>query len=136
MRFTLEKEDKLKSRKLIEQLFSEGDRVKSFPFHMVFLPINHKNNTTLQVGFSVPKRNIKLAVDRNRIKRIMREAYRKNKNLFSEGLTEKFIFMIVYTARKEMKYVEMELGMQKIAVKFQAKVIEERNKNNFDLNSK
>ena len=122
MRFTLEKADKLKSRKLIEQLFSEGDRVKSYPFHMVFLPVDSERITSLQVGFSVPKRNIKLAVNRNRIKRLMREVYRKNKNLFSEGMNEKYIFMLVFTARKEMEYPELELAMQKIAGKFQSKI--------------
>ena len=122
MRFTLEKADKLKSRKLIEQLFSEGDRVKSYPFHMVFLPVDSERITSLQVGFSVPKRNIKLAVNRNRIKRLMREVYRKNKNLFSEGMNEKYIFMLVFTARKEMEYAELELAMQKIAGKFQSKI--------------
>lgn len=121
MRFTLEKADKLKRRKLIEQLFSEGDRVKSYPFHMVFLPVDDERITSLQVGFSVPKRNIKLAVNRNRIKRLMREVYRKNKNLFSEGMNEKYIFMLVFTARKEMEYAELELAMQKIAGKFQSK---------------
>jgi len=122
MRFTLEKADKLKSRKLIEQLFSEGDRVKSYPFHMVFLPVDDERITSLQVGFSVPKRNIKLAVNRNRIKRLMREVYRKNKNFFSEGMNEKYIFMLVFTARKEMEYAELELAMQKIAGKFQSKI--------------
>mgnify|MGYP001042536500 CR=1 FL=1 len=122
MRFTLEKADKLKSRKLIEQLFSEGDRVKSYPFHMVFLPVDSERITSLQVGFSVPKRNIKLAVNRNRIKRLMREVYRKNKNFFSEGMNEKYIFMLVFTARKEMEYAELELAMQKIAGKFQSKI--------------
>lgn len=122
MRFTLKKTDKLKSRKLIDQLFSEGDRVKSFPFHMVFLPVDNDRITTLQVGFSVPKRNIKLAVDRNRIKRLMREVYRKNKNLFSEGINEKYIFMIVYTARNEMEYADLELAILKLASKFQSKL--------------
>ena len=122
MRFTLEKADKLKSRKLIEQLFSEGDRVKSFPFHMVFLPVDTDRVTSLQVGFSVPKRNIKLAVDRNRIKRLMREVYRKNKNLFSDDLHEKYIFMLVYTARNEIKYEDLELAIKKLATKFQLKI--------------
>ena len=130
MRFTLEKADKLKRRKLIEQLFSEGDRVKSYPFHMVFLPVDYEKITTLQVGFSVPKRNIKLAVNRNRIKRLMREVYRKNKNIFSENLNEKYIFMIVYTARNEMEYADLELAMKKIAAKFRSKIESEMNQEN------
>jgi len=127
MRFTLEKEEKLKSRKLIEQLFSEGDRVKSFPFHMVFLPVDFEKNASVQVGFSVPKRNIKLAVNRNRIKRLMREVYRKNKYLFSENLNQKYIFMVVYVARNELKYAELELAIKELAAKFQSKIKKDEN---------
>jgi ribonuclease P protein component len=122
MRFTLEKSEKLKSKKLIEQLFSEGDRVKSYPFHMVFIPVNNDKFSTIQVGFSVPKRNIKLAVDRNRIKRLMREVYRKNKHLFTESLVRKYIFMLVYTAKDEIKYADLELAIQNVAAKFQSKI--------------
>ena len=122
MRFKLEKSEKLKSRKLIEQLFLEGDNVKSFPFRMIFIPVDGEENPRLQVGFAVPKRNIKLAVNRNRVKRVMREAYRKNKSLFSENLNKKYIFMLVYTARKEINYAELELAIKKLASKFQIKI--------------
>ncbi len=130
MRFTLEKADKLKRRKLIKQLFSEGDRVKSYPFHIVYLPVDDEEIINLQVGFSVPKRNIKLAVNRNRIKRLMREVYRKNKIIFSENLNEKYIFMIVYTARNEMEYADLESAMKKVAVKFRSKIENEINQEN------
>ena len=63
MRYTLEKEEKLKSKKLIEQLFAEGERIKLFPFQLVFLKVVHKAEYPIKVGFSVPKRNIKLAVN-------------------------------------------------------------------------
>ena len=71
------KEEKLKSRKLIEQIFAEGESRKKFPVKVVFIP--QETLKTHQAAFSVPKRNFKLAATRNRIKRQMREAYRLQK---------------------------------------------------------
>lgn len=122
---TLGKEDKLKSKKLIQQLFAEGISVKSFPLRLVYLPINHFGELPIKVGFSVPKRNVKLAVHRIRIKRMMREVYRKNKVFFSENLEQKYIFMLVYMAKEELKYSDLELTLKKVGAKFQAKIKED-----------
>ena len=81
MRFTFRKHEKLKSRKLIGKLFEEGKSVKKFPLRLVYLQTEHTSDSKIQAGFSVPKRNFKRAVDRNRIKRLMREAYRLNQSL-------------------------------------------------------
>ena len=81
MKFTLGKKERLKSKKLIEKLYAEGKSIKVFPFRMVFLQVQHTSDFPFQVGFSVPKRNFKLAVSRNRIKRLMRETYRLQKNI-------------------------------------------------------
>ena len=64
---------------------AEGKHVKSFPLRLIYSPLNHDGEFPIKVGFSVPKRNVKLAVDRNRIKRLMREVYRKNKHLFLDN---------------------------------------------------
>ena len=125
MQQTLGKEDKLKSKKLIEQLFAEGKHVKSFPIRLVYLPINHFGELPIKVGFSVPKRNVKLAVNRIRIKRLMREVYRKNKDLFTENLEEQYIFMFVYMAKEEINYNELELTLKKVSAKFQDKIEED-----------
>ena len=125
MQYTLGKEEKLKSKKLIEQLFAEGNYVKSFPLRLIYLPINHGAKFPLKVGFSVPKRNVKLAVNRNRIKRLMREVYRKNKYSFAENLNEPYIFMFIYMAKEEINYVDLELSLKKIALKFQTKINED-----------
>lgn len=125
MQYTLGKEEKLKSKKLIEQLFAEGNYVKSFPLRLIYLPINHGAEFPLKVGFSVPKRNVKLAVNRNRIKRLMREVYRKNKYSFAENLNEPYIFMFIYMAKEEINYVDLELSLKKIALKFQTKINED-----------
>ena len=88
LRYTLGKEDKLKSRKIIEQLFKDGKSFSLFPFRTIYLISDHKNSQNpsglLQAGFSVGTKHFKNAVDRNRIKRLMREAYRLQKNSLTD----------------------------------------------------
>ena len=125
MKYTLGKEEKLKSNKLIDQLFAEGRRVKSFPIQLMYFPTNHSGDFPIKVGFSVPKRNIKLAVNRNRIKRVLREVYRKNKYLFSNNLNEQYVFMFIYMAKEELSYSDLELALQKVCTKFLTKINED-----------
>ena len=125
MKFTLGKDEKLKSRKLIEHLFAEGKRVKSFPLQLIYLQISHDSEFPVKVGFSVPKKVVKLAVDRNRIKRMMREAYRLNKYLISENIKEPYIFMFIYTAKEEPKYADLVEILKKVFVKFLSKIEED-----------
>jgi len=84
--------------------------------------VNHKSEPPIQVGFSVPKRNIKLAVNRNRIKRLLREVYRKQKHLFSIEINEKYVFMFIYMAKQEINYADLELTIQKLSTKFLTKI--------------
>ncbi len=124
MRTTLGKEEKLKHRKLIELLFKEGLRINSNGIQLVYLKIQHKGEFPIKVGFSVPKRIMKLAVDRNKLKRRMREVYRKNKHLFYKNLSEQYIFMFIYTAKDELKYLEIEELISKLQLKFIKKIQE------------
>jgi len=124
MRFTLGKEEKLKSKTVIEQLFTEGSRVKSFPLQLVYLNKEHYSKFPIKVGFTVPKRSVKLAVNRNRIKRLIREVYRKNKYLFSENINKQYLFMFVYTAKKEINYTTLEASIKKVCTNFLNKVKE------------
>lgn len=107
MRFTFPKEEKLKSRKQIGRLFVEGNSLKEFPLRIKFLKLSD-SEVSAKIAFSVPKRNFKLAVDRIRIKRLLRESYRKNKHLFQEGLKGEFIVMFMYTDRIEWEQNELE----------------------------
>ncbi|WP_299521920.1 ribonuclease P protein component [uncultured Lutibacter sp.] len=125
MRFTLGIEEKLKSKKVIQQLFAEGNRVKSFPLQLIYLKKEHYSEFPIKVGFTVPKRAVKLAVNRNRIKRMMREVYRKNKQLFSENINEKYIFMLIYMTNEETKYDDLELSVKKVCDKFLIKIKED-----------
>lgn len=86
---TFRKEERLCSRTLIEKLFHrEGSRsMAAFPVRLVYMKTETKENEPpVQVMVSVPKRCFKRAVKRNRVKRQVREAYRKNKDMLYYGL--------------------------------------------------
>lgn len=90
IRYTLGKKERLKSRKEIERLFAEGKTLSVFPFRIVYILKLDKLKTDsgdvpntppkLQAGFTASSRHFKSAVKRNRIKRLMREAWRLQKN--------------------------------------------------------
>lgn len=114
MKHTLGKEERLKSKKLIESLYQKGSSVKVFPLRMIFLQTAHTSNFPAQVGVSVAKRNFKLAVDRNRIKRLMRESYRLQKGIVYDHLENPYVFMISYIGKAEVSYQELFLKMEKL----------------------
>jgi ribonuclease P protein component len=114
MKHTLGKEERLKSKKLIESLYQKGSSVKVFPLRMIFLQTAHTSNFPAQVGISVAKRNFKLAVDRNRIKRLMRESYRLQKGIVYNHLENPYVFMISYIGKAEVPYQELFLKMEKL----------------------
>ena len=122
MKNTLGKQERLKSKKLIEKLYSEGNSVKTFPLRMMFVQTTHTSDFPCQVGGSVAKRNFKLAVDRNRLKRLMRETYRLQKEIVYNNLEESYVFMISYIGREEMQYEDLFLKMEKLLTLFVEKV--------------
>lgn len=118
MKFTLGKEERLKSKKLIGSLYTVGKTIKVFPLRMVYLQAEHTSSYPAQVGVSVPKRNFKKAVDRNRIKRLMREAYRKEKFTIYNNVNKPYVFMISYLAKDEWDYAGLEHKMKKLLTQF------------------
>jgi ribonuclease P protein component len=118
MKFTLGKEERLKSNKLIEKLYQEGTSIKVFPLRMVYIQTTHTSTYPAQMGVSVPKRNFKRAVDRNRLKRLLRESYRKEKYTIYSQIKEPYVFMISYLAKEEWKYADITLKMQKLITLF------------------
>ena len=117
------KKEKLKSKILINGLFSEGESVKKFPLRLVFMPITQGKGKNHKIGVSVPKRNFKNAVDRNQIKRHMREAFRKNKHIITTELDKPFALMFIYAGRKKSDYNQlvstMEIMLNKMIEKVQ-----------------
>ena len=106
--FTLGKQERLKSRKIIEQLFSEGKSFTVNPYKIYYLyslPVAYDSPFTIRFGIGVSKKNFEKAVDRNRVKRITREAYRLQKIPFQEKLKERNILMNVF-----FNYISKELA--------------------------
>jgi len=122
MRFKLGKQEKLKSRKLISQLFEEGQSVKKYPIKFNFLQTEHTSDFPVQVAFSVPKRVFKRAVDRNRIKRLMREAYRIQKYMLYDNVDRPFVVMITYIGQEEIKYQKLKMKMIEVVSLFLQKL--------------
>ena len=111
MNNTLGKKERLKSRKLIERLFEEGTSIKNFPYRLVYIVTEKSSN---QSSFSVPKRNFKKAVDRNRIKRLIKEAYRLEKENVFEGLNFHYAFMITYLGKKEPIFFDAQKKIREL----------------------
>ena len=105
-RYSFKKEERLKSRKAIEQLFEQGKTFSNFPFRILW-KFTTVSNPGLQTGFAVSSRHFKKAVDRNRIKRLMREAYRLQRNELNEELKrhqKQLLVFFIYTGNELPEY--------------------------------
>lgn len=109
------KTEKLKSAKTIENLFAEGKTYSKFPIKLFFLP-KEEIETNL-AAFAVPKRSFKSAVDRNRLKRQLREVYRLNKDLLEEIHGKKFVMLFLYLGKVKPQYADLDKSMVKLLKK-------------------
>ena len=115
--FTLGKNERLKSRKSIEQLFNDGHRFSHTPFKVFYI---QNDKPGLQFGVGVSSKNFKKAVDRNRIKRLTKEAYRLQKNGLQQQLKEKktgLDLFIIYTGKELPEYKNVYKSMTAILQK-------------------
>jgi len=115
------KNEKLKSRSLIEQLFREGKSHFMYPVKWVFLELEHEEpKATIQFSVSVSKRMFKKAVDRNLIKRRIREAYRLQKSELIrqyEADGRSFAVMAIYVGKVQEPYEMIERALRKLLKK-------------------
>lgn len=112
------KKYKLCSKTVMASIFEEGKQEKTYPFLLRYLYTDLKTDAKFQIVISVPKRKFKKAVDRNRIKRLIREAVRKKKYILEEALSSEnhhLALFLIYTASEEETYQRI---LNKIEVLF------------------
>ncbi len=107
------KSEKLKRRDHITALFANGKSLKKFPLKLIYLPLEDESQN--KVGVSVPKRRFKHAVDRNRLKRLMREGYRLNKKLLTTE--QSYAMMWIYLGDKKTDFEKVSKSVESILLK-------------------
>lgn len=119
--YTFSKAERLSSKKTITALFEDGNSFFYHPFTIVWKFSDGIQKFPAQMGISVPKRTFKRAVDRNRVKRITREAWRYNKQVlynFLEQHNKTVVIMLIYSGRELPSLPEMNERIEKLVAKF------------------
>jgi ribonuclease P protein component len=115
--YTFKKEERLCNKRLIDGLFHNGSSFLCYPFKVSWIAAPEGETVTAQVLFAVAKKRYKRAVDRNLIKRRMREAYRlaKQDHLYRHliSVNKPIILSIGYIGKEIEEYAMMEKKMQK-----------------------
>jgi ribonuclease P protein component len=126
MDFSYSKTEKLKSKKIIDLLFSEGKSVSKYPLRLVYVQHDFEEDFPLKMGVSVSKKYFKNAVDRNYFKRVLRESYRLNKHLLIENIGAKYCFMFFYQTNDKLSHTEIDKKTIQLFEKFNKVLLEEK----------
>ena len=101
-RLTFSKGERLCNYHRIQKLFQEGNSLKKYPIKLLYLAVDSQE-VHHQALISVPNRKVRRAVHRNRIKRLIRESYRKQKSLLSSSYSLAFVYM----GTEEISYTQV-----------------------------
>jgi ribonuclease P protein component len=118
VRYTLKKQEILRSRKEIKELFKNGSSFFWYPYKFIYR-INTNEEKRIKVLFTVPAKQFRKAVDRNKIRRRIREAYRLHKQMLTEDVQENFsiTLCIIYISKFKLPFSEMEDKLKKAFVR-------------------
>ena len=123
--YSYNKKEKLKSRKLLDQLFTKGKSVSAFPLKVFYGVLADENAETVQAGVGVSARNFSKAVDRNRIKRLLREAYRLNKSVLHDALNadqKKVAVFFLFVGKEKPEFAALQETMPQVLQKLIAAI--------------
>lgn len=119
--FSFKKAERLKSRKTIKQLFSNGHSYAVYPLRLVWIPTENRAETPVRFALSVAKKRVPKAAHRNVLRRRIRESWRLNKhNLYQklDGQEQGFAFMILFTGKGDTPFETIEQSMKMIIKRF------------------
>jgi len=124
-KYSLSKSERIKSRIVVEALFSKGDSLFVHPLKLVYTPLasqgEHTNDSIL-FGVTVPKRIHKTAVARNRLKRLVREAYRTQKSKYLSKLitsNQGYALMFIYVHKQASSQNDINKAMERLLKKLE-----------------
>lgn len=127
MDFSYPKAEKLKSKKIIDLLFTKGKSVSKYPLRLVYVAHDFEEKVPLKMGVSVSKKYFKNAVDRNYFKRVLRECYRLNKQLLTDNIEAKYCCMFFYQTHEKLTSSEINEKTIRLFEKFVKAIQEEQN---------
>jgi ribonuclease P protein component len=102
---------KLCSKKAMDSLFSEGQKLTVPPFFLRYMFTELPTDNVFQIALAVPKKKVKSAPERNRIKRLMREAIRLNKSELEKTLEDskkQLALFLIYQDSEKISYNDVE----------------------------
>ncbi len=124
--YSYNKTEKLKSRKALNALFSGGKTFSVFPLKLFYMPMESVTEQAIQAGVGVSARHFKKAVDRNRIKRLLRECYRLNKlslHATVKANKKKIAVFFLYIGKELPEYTLLNEKMQEALTKLEEKIV-------------
>jgi ribonuclease P protein component len=121
-KYTLDRAERLKSSKVIGAMFGQGQSFGQYPLRLIYLPMaERRSDYPVQFTVSVPKKKFPKAVDRNRLRRQVREAWRRHKHRLYQAVGKdapQFAFLVLYVAKEPLPYSEIEAAMQQMIRRF------------------
>ena len=129
-KYRLTKKERISSKKEIDLLFTEGNSFIVYPLRIVYIEHNCKeisDKSAASIMVSISKKKFKSAVKRNRLKRLIKESYRLNKNDFIEKITTQFkriSIAFLYLSDEEKPYAEIESAVRKALETLSTKILQ------------
>lgn len=120
--YTFNKKERLKSKKQIDALFSHGNSLTVFPIKVFYVETRFKDSSNIKAAVSVGKKKFKKAIDRNRIKRLLREAYRLNKPTKFNNSETAYALLFLYIGKEMPSFENINNKMEQLLNKLSEKI--------------